>query len=360
MVNMIQLMLRTFHRSAIALLVYALITQPAIAQQGSISVPTVGRLPIPLMMHGSAVVGNRLYTIGGNKQRDGWTDDVHSAEILADGKVGGFRKEASLPELRAYLSNGVEVVNGSIYVISGSVAKAGNTQEAQLERAVSLLWARVEADGSIKEWKRAPLPEGELSFTATCSNKTHLVVAGGRSQGKISDHVYVSALDETGAPLEWKLQAIMPSPRWFHSAGRLGDRIFVWGGLADNDRSKVDDTVYSAPFSETGAVGPWRIEASMPQPVFTSTGGGWGDLLVSVGGRYANSYPTNAIWTARLANGRIADWTILKSDLRSRVFHSLAMHQENGWVYVTGGRDKTTPAPGDGARLDSIQAFRVK
>jgi hypothetical protein len=351
----------TSYRLSFALLIALLSSSAslALAEGAAISVPTVGTLPTPLMMHGSAVVGNRLYVIGGNKQRDGWTSDVNSGEISPNGIVTAWRPEAPLPELRGYLANGVESVNGNIYVITGSVAAAGNTLEAQLTRAKTMLWAHAAPEG-VTKWNSVALPESDMGLAATCSTQHQLVITGGSSQGNYTNHVYMAELQPDGTPGPWRLQAVMPSPRSSHSAARLGDRIFVWGGLANEDRSKPDDTSWSAAVEADGNLSAWRPEANMPQPLFSSACASYGDVLITVGGRYANSYPTNAIWINRTTGGKTSDWTMLQSDLRTRVFHSVAVDPEHGWVFVTGGRDKKIPAAGDGSRLDVVQAFSAR
>lgn len=330
------------------------------AQSASVTLPVVGKLPTQLQMHGSAVVGDRLYVIGGDRQKWGWSDDVHSAEISPAGKLSSWRTEAELPERRAYLGNGVEVVNRCIYLVNGCIAPAHDTPEEKLQRGKHLLWTRVDEAGRITQWKKAPLPVGDISFGATCSNDKYLVLTGGTFEDDYTDRVFLSKLETNGEPQAWQQAAVLPGKRWFHSAALIGDRLFVWGGLQNHDRARTEPAVYSAQLLEDGTISPWRSEGTMSQPVFSSGGCGLDDLLVSVGGCYANSYPTNAIWMCRLQDGIARNWTVLQTDLRSRVHHSLAMDKQRGWVYLSGGRNSTTPEPGAGERLDVVQGFRLK
>ncbi len=50
---------------------------------------------------------------------------------------------------------------------------------------------------------------------------------------------------------------------------------------------------------------------------------------------------------------------MLQTDLKTRVYHSLAMDRSRGWVFISGGRSKTTPDAGSGEYLAEVQAFQL-
>jgi hypothetical protein len=92
-------------------------------------------LPLPREMHGAAVVGARLYVMGGIPNLGGWTTSVISAPIMQGGALGTWREETPLPDMRSYISQSVEVVNDRIYIIGGG---AGGHHQHARESA----WAR--------------------------------------------------------------------------------------------------------------------------------------------------------------------------------------------------------------------------
>jgi hypothetical protein len=59
-----------------------------------------GALTVPLKGHGMAVVGGRLFVVGGKEAGGGPTNAARSAPIQADGTLGPWRDEVSLPTSR--------------------------------------------------------------------------------------------------------------------------------------------------------------------------------------------------------------------------------------------------------------------
>jgi len=327
--------------------------------QGQFSLPNVGKLPRPTQMHGSAIIRDRLYIFGGETP-DGWSNEAFSAPINANATIGQWRQEAPLPDRRNYLVNNVEVVNDRIYVIGGNVAAAQKSPEGQLTKAGNVVWTTAGPDGTLAPWKStAPMPGVSRSLGASCSTDTHLIVTGGSNRQDISNEVLVADITASGEPQNWRRTTALPDTRWFHAAAILENRVYVWAGLRKDERSSVDAAVYSAPLQGGGTLGAWRSEAAMSQPTYNSTCCALNDHLVTVGGRYSNKMPTNDIWSARLQNGQATSWNVLKSNLSSRVYHSLAMEKNRGWVFINGGKDKTTPEAGSGTIVDTVQAFQL-
>ncbi len=318
-------------------------------------------LPMARQMHGAAVVGNRLYVLGGIEHVGGWTGSVISAPILKGGALGPWRQERPMPELRNYISQSVEVVNDRIYVVGGGVVETTNTQEDQLTRAKDVLWTRVNRDGTFQRWWRSePFTETPASCIATASNEKHIFVVGGSLETGVSDRVIVGDFAPDGSPFRWRNAASLPLPLWFHGAAILEDRLYVWGGLTEKSKDAINEKVYSAAVLDDGQLGPWRQETPMPAPTYSSAFCGFNCYLVGVGGRYKGAVYTNAIWYARLeADGRVGAWQVLTSDLESRVYHALGLDKLSGAVYVMGGQYKDANTVAFGRMLASVQAFQI-
>lgn len=319
-------------------------------------------LPAPWQMHGAAVVGQRLYVMGGIRNVGGWTTAVVSAPILAGGTLGSWREERPLPENRSYISQSVEVVNDRIYIIGGATAPTTNTLEENLQRANDVLWTRVQSDGTLGEWQRSqPFTMTPTSCIATSSNDKHLFVLGGRTQEGISDKVFVCDLGQDGSPQHWRATSPLPTPLWFHGAAILEDRLYVWGGLTQPSKDAINPKVFSALVREDGAIGPWQEETPMPAATYSSAFCGFNDYLVGVAGRYQGAVYTNAIWYTRLHAGRLGAWAVLNTDLEARVYHALGLDKIHGYVYITGGqyKDINVPQGAMGRLLANVQAFQI-
>lgn len=315
-------------------------------------------LPVGTQMHGCAVVGQRVYVMGGNADNRGWTMEVSSAPILPNFYLGAWRRERSLPEYRSYISQSVEVVNDRIYIVGGSVADTSATRDQDLKHVDDVLWTRVRSDGTLEEWRRSErFTASPTSLIATCSNDKHLFVLGGSSDAGITANTYVCDFDENGAPVRWRPTTPLPTSLWFHGAAILEDTVYVWGGLTDKSPESINPKTYSATVFEDGTLGIWREETPMPYPTYSSTFCGFNDYIVAVGGRYKGAIYTNAIWFARLDDKRVGPWQVLTTDLEARVYHGLGLDKAHGVVYVTGGRvrDKQNI----GWIIPTVQAFQI-
>jgi hypothetical protein len=318
------------------------------------------RLPIPRQMHGAAVVGARLYVMGGISNVGGWTPSVISAPIMQGGALGSWRDERPMPEMRNYISQSVEVVNDRIYVVGGGVAPTTNTLEKDLVRANDVLWTQVNADGTLQEWRRsAPFTQTPTSCIATSSNDKHLFVLGGSAESGILDQTWVCDLASDGSPTNWRAASPLPTPLWFHGAAILEDRLYVWGGLTARSKEAINSKVYSALVNDDGTLGVWREETPMPAATYSSAFCGFNDYLVSIGGRYKGAIFTNAIWYARLQNGQVGQWNVLNTNLEARVYHALGLDKLHGYVYIMGGQYKDANTQGFGRMLATVQAFQI-
>lgn len=318
-----------------------------------------GKLPVPTQMHGSVVVGDRFYIFGGDSTQ-GWTNAVHSARITPEAQLAGWRRETDMPERRAYLVNAVEAVNDRIYLVGGAVAETSQTDETKITRSRDVLWTHIGPDGQISEWKKSdPFPGQPLSLLAACSDDHHLYVTGGSSGNEMSDAIDVCDFTSDGAPANWRVLGKLAKPLRFHGAAILNGRIYVWGGQHSRNAVDASEEVFSAPMHDAD-IGAWRAEAQMPAAVYSSSSCGFNDYVISVGGRYVNGYPTNGLWFSQLgSDGALVPWRALKTNLDTRVYHALGLDKTRGLVFISGGKNKTTPDLASGNILDNVAIFRL-
>jgi hypothetical protein len=353
--------------------------------QATFSLFRAGQMPIKRMMHGTAIVGTRIYLIGGNggtstdRNQASWLQDVVSAEILPNGTLSEWRPESSLPSRRAYIMQSVETINNRIYVVGGSSYRSPNGGESDVDKVRTAIFATVGPDGKLSDWQESdPFPTDPVSNAAVCASDKNLFLIGGlkpnpanaisesptpvatESGNRVSDSILASDIGSDGKPTNWREIGKLPKPLWFHGAAIVDDRIFVWGGLPTQRSQTVNRNVWSAKISDGPTVGEWIEESPMPYGVYSAAYCGFNDYLVAVGGRYTGALPTNAIWFNRLTNGKTGEWKVLTTDLAPRLFHSLGLDRSRSWVFVPGGLDRRTARTADPAPIvDTVQAFQL-
>lgn len=332
----------------------------SIPPSGTLDTLLVGHLPQPTQMHGSAIIGNRLFIFGG-ENLDGWSDQTWSATIGQGGQLGEWRRERPLPERRAYIGNSVRVANNRIYIIGGLTPLSPDQPENVSPAARDVLWTSVLLDGTLAPWERSEefLPGEGLYNIAAASDGQRLYATGGFYSGYISGAVFAADLQENGSPTHWRQVATLPASLWFHGAGVIRGKLYVWGGLPTRANTSVNAAVYSAAIDEDGSLAPWEQESDMPMPTYSASYCAIGDTLLSVAGRYQNGPSTDAIWSMTLGGPDHGTWESRGSDLEARMYHSFGIDAERGWVFVTGGRHRSGAAGDTGHFVDAVQAFRV-
>lgn len=343
---------------------------PQPPQQPIFSLLDAGKLPEPRMMHGCAVIGDRIYVMGGNLEpdfkKDRWTNDVKSAPIGPDRKVGAWRTEASLPYCLAYVGQAVQAVNNHIYIMGGDRFEKPDSPEDTSKQIREVIWTTVGPDGVLSPWKTAaPFPGNPVSCLATCASDRSLMVVGGQNSDLISDAVLYCDLAADGEPKNWVKTANLPVPLWFEGAAALDNRVYSWGGITKPEKELKGDaafnrSIFSSALSGAGDVLEWKPDPTqMPYSLYSGAFCGFNDYLVCVSGRYQGNLPTNAIWFTRMVNGQSSGWRFLNTDLKTRIYHALGMERTRGWVYITGGVDRKGQKSADGVLLDAIQAFQL-
>ena len=196
------------------------------------AMPQCGKLPITIQMHGTAVIGDRIYIFGGLDAK-GWSDKVHSAPLLPNARVGAWREEKHLPDRRCYLVNCLEVVNDYVYLVGGLTSAQIDGKESALTRKNNVLYTKVLPGGILDDWKESvAMPPPAISLGASCSTDKFLLLTGGSAPPSIvSSNVLIADLGGTGAPENWRVAGKMPASLWFHGAAILDSKIYLWGGL---------------------------------------------------------------------------------------------------------------------------------
>lgn len=334
-------------------------TAPAVIAAPAMTLADAGPIPQNMQMHGTALIGDRMYVFGGDLAGGAqtlWSNRVQSARVdTSTFKLGPWREEQAMPDMRSYLTNAVETVNDRVYILGGIVA-ARATDEKSTQRVKSVTWSRVKPDGTLETWRKSQDFPGEaVLMAASCSTDKNLLLVGGlATEG--TDQVLACDLAPDGEPVNWRVVGRLPMPLYNHGASYQNGRIYVWGGQTET--STPNARVISAPFTD-GQVGEWREEEPMTEPVSAAACCGINDYLVSIGGWTRQVEPTRDIWFAHIGSGgRISQWQKVETDLAPTIYHSLGLLKDNGCVFVTGGQAKSS-RKARGSILNTVQAFKI-
>ena len=318
-----------------------------------------GKRPVGLDLHGSAIVGSRVYVFGGKKGTE-WNKQSWSAELKSDGTLGPWRNEPDLPEYRTHIGQLAVTVNDRIYIVGGLVVASASLADRTITSAKYALWTTIDSEGKLTGWRAsAPFPDKPISNGAATADEQHLYVTGGKLTN-ITDRVLVGDLGPDGSPINWRDTGRLPVPLWYHGAEILDGRLYIWGGRSVEDDKMLNDKVYCAPISTNGTVGQWVTLGSVPQPTFRSGSLGFNDYLVSVGGLYAGGVPTKNISFCQINNGMLSQWQTIESDLAGAMYVSITVDKPRSWVLASGGRfGQSDKEMGAKNVVDTVQLFRV-
>ncbi|RKG68332.1 hypothetical protein D7V80_13095 [Corallococcus sp. CA054B] len=185
----------------------------------------------------------------------------------------------------------------------------------------------------------------DLYYHASAASRDRVFVSGGLGfqRGSTSSRdqlatVFSAPIQADGALGAWTESAQLPEPLVHHAMVVADQRLFVAGGELRDGFSK---RVSSAPLREDGTLGPWRTEASLPQPR------GWHALVAAgaelwvVGGSLDKGYFTTGtpqLWRAKRSASRVEGWESIEapSTLHFDQTPAVAM----GRLYVTGAEGK--------------------
>jgi hypothetical protein len=279
---------------------------------------------------------------------DDWTNDFIVATVPSGAATGSVVVQTSLGTSNAITftltQNAVfspSTINwtatSSLPVgLSGHSAAFAEIHDAATTRAVyvagggddtyvpssAVYLATVGLTGALSAWSSTlalPAPVAfHASVVATPANSRvtglgYLYVLGGATDqfGVPTANVYRGALSADGTISAWTQTTSLPVPT--HSMGAVvfhGD-LYVAGGDTTGNRPVA--TVYRSRIAETGELGAWQSQPSLPFPLAHFGFGTFGGYLYTFGGDNGFASPNGS----EISNAAIADVAIARIDLRS-------------------------------------------
>ncbi|PKM99725.1 MAG: hypothetical protein CVU78_04835, partial [Elusimicrobia bacterium HGW-Elusimicrobia-2] len=295
---------------------------------GSISNWSVQKLFEPLALHASAVIGNRLYVIGGENENTGVTNKVYFAEVAPEtGLLSQWTKTISLPEQREWHSAIAD--NNRIYVIGG--------YDKNWNKTDTVYYAEIDpASGHCGIWKPiTPLPEGIANHKSA--------VSGGKIYVKSDNLTYSADIQPDGRAGGWvKSDSQIPYDigRGF-STVKHNNRVYFIGG----ENSKQ---VYKAKLTSSGLTEGFDIQRQEPLPDVrydVAAVSHQGKIYVIGGKNSAGAPQRNIYYTvpklgSEIAyyDGDIEFWKETTGLLPSEKYYHKAVVCMD-WIYVIGGQN---------------------
>ncbi|MGF1573958.1 MAG: hypothetical protein ACFCU1_12915 [Sumerlaeia bacterium] len=349
-----------FRSIALLLLASAAVAAPqTLEAQASRFIYGARDLPKGRGFHGSAVMGDYLYVFGGSStttpadpQGNGWREDVDlsviKAQILQGGQLGEWENTTPLPRGFHYIEASTISLNDVVYVVGGSALPANG------DYYNTAIWSKPLPDGTLMPWRESR-PFGEkLAIMTAITTPGHLHIIGGltdndgtRSGARLpTAKVYSNNIFSDGTMGEWKEGPTLPVGLWFHSAGVVAGRAYVWGGLAGLDPT-VESTsanVFSSPILGSGELGPWRAESTyLTYGMFSASSAVAGPYLISFSPRYPSAPGTPSaissdVWWSYITPNGLQPWVREETNIPNRLYHSITPDYRRGTIYLLGGR----------------------
>jgi N-acetylneuraminic acid mutarotase len=170
-------------------------------------------LPEPVHHAAAAVVGDRLFVVGGfTGGRVRWTASDAVYEFVADREV--WEARAAMPTPRGGLA--VAVLNGRVHALGGSGDGVSNAHEVY--------------DPATNQWSRANAMPTARDHLAAVGFQGRVWALGGRASFVGEQYANVEIYDP--ATDSWRTGQPLPVGRGGLAAAALADRILVFGGEA--------------------------------------------------------------------------------------------------------------------------------
>jgi N-acetylneuraminic acid mutarotase len=181
--------------------------------------------------HGVAVIGSRIYVVGGRPVRDfGRVRNIDALESF-DVRTKRWSEHAPMPEAREHL--GVAALGGSVYAFGGRLPD-GNIS-ARLDRY----------DPDTDSWERLEDAPFATSGIALLPLGGRLWTAGGEEPHSV--RVFGGAVSYDPAENSWSTMPNLPRPLHGYAATTIGRRVYVFTGSTCPGFHPTDEVWSSTP-----------------------------------------------------------------------------------------------------------------
>lgn len=308
-------------------------------------------LPIGRAFHGSAVLYDYVFVIGGSVAGQGEmqtpTTSSQVSRISPDGQLSRWINTYPILLPRHYIGNSTIVLNDTVYILGGS--------EASLDAPTvsTVAFTKALPNGMLEPWRISKaFPGSGFDCTASFTTPGFLHMTGGSTgDRRVSNLTWSVPIQPDGSLGEWEQGPKLPAPLWYHCAAVVGGRAFVWGGLHINDGKAPkapSKKIFSAQILASGRLGPWsEMPIQLPVGFYSAQAAVAGPYLFSICPRYEGAKTSNDIWWTYVTPDGMRPWRPQQTDLPNKVYIATAEDYRRGLVYITGGKKASgaVPAP---------------
>lgn len=196
----------------------------------------------------TALVGNKLYTIGGKLDQATTVNTIEFATINSDGTLTNWQSTTGFNGIRANAITGSW--NNYIYMAVGD----GTGQNVQ--------YAYIESDGTINAWTVAATPPDYAGAPGGGIYNGYIYVVAGNNSGGNSADVYAAPLNSNGSVGTWIYTTNTPVDISEHNVVIANGFIYLttgWDGALQNFMQNT----FVAPILANGHIGQWSVGAKI-------------------------------------------------------------------------------------------------
>lgn len=293
------------------------------------SSPAVERTALPAPRSGLAATsaGGRVFVLGGRATDGTLLNEVLSAEVAADGTLGAWQAEPSLPSGRASLA--AVAAGGFVYAIGGQTA-AGLSAD--------LLAAPIHGDGRLGAFVPAgafPSANGGRAQFGAVVFDGRLYVAAGSCEGASCAPLRATLLADGGIGTFEQLPAF---------AERVNAALIAAGGslhvIGGSSNGTTLDEVLSLPLTESGQA-QWQPQQALPEALESAVALAGSTEVLLAGGVTADGGTSAQTWVAFQMHsgiGAFDDTAGVPKDLE--LAHAVTW---NGAIYLAGNDGNSGP-----------------
>lgn len=286
-------------------------------------------MPTPRAGGAAVVYNDVIYLLGGVAGREIFRDSIY-ARINKDGSIGEWRQGPNLLEERVFIDAAVR--NGFIYVVGGGNGPNGENYLSTVERAQIL------ADGSLGPW----VAESKMALPRRCSKVMILddaLYALGGFGGALLDSVEYSTFNADGSLSAWKVDdEKLTIPRYVTGVRKWQNKAYVIGGHDQTKGVGITDVEWSVGAAASSGMQKWQATNSLQTGRYGLATAAHGDYVYALGGLTGAEYLDSIEKSKGSDSGALGEWRDTTAMIRPRATFSALVYKD--WIYVLGGTNR--------------------
>jgi hypothetical protein len=253
-----------------------------------------GTLPVAMCAMGYVATKGRIYLIGGRNDSS-YFSSVYSAPINADGTLGSFREETSLPIVR--LDTTCFVIKNKLYVTGGYTNAIYRTT--------------INNDGTLNSWETLPRTPINFVYSKSLLIKDRIYIFGAYDSSANASSFYYTTYDSDGNIGKWIKVSNTPNNIFASVMVCTDNYVFSIGGINKNN-NQYTNAAYRAPILADGSIGDWVQISDAPIAAGHAQVAITGNKIYFIGG-WNNGGNLDTVYSATFTSG-ITDYTPFYAD----------------------------------------------